>query len=317
MGLNIERLVLGETLEQLSNAELAALVDTTTVFAKVSPPQKARIVQMLQQQGHTVGFLGDGMNDALALRMADVSMSVDTAVDIAKETADIILLEQSLTVLAQGVIEGRRTFGNIIKYLKMTASANFGNVFSIVGASLILPFLPMLPSQLLLQNLLYELTQVTLPFDCVDAEIQTKPQVWARQDLGRFMLILGPTSSLFDYLTYALLWFGLGATTQAAAPLFQTGWFVEGLLSQTLIMHLLRTSKVPFLQSTATWPVILATVLMMLSGLLLPLTPLGFSFGLVPLPLRYFPWLVSLLLGYCLLIQGLKVWYVRTFKQWL
>lgn len=317
VGLTVQRVYLGAVVERMTNAELAAVVEETTIFAKMSPAQKARVVRALKQQGHTVGYLGDGINDALALRDADVGISVDTAVDVAKESADIILLEKSLLVLEQGIREGRRTFGNLIKYIKMATSSNFGNVFSVLGASIFLPFLPMLPVQLLIQNLLYDLSQTTIPFDRVDEDYLAKPQCWSVKDLRRFMLWLGPVSSVFDYATFAVLWFGLGANTPEAAALFQSGWFVEGLLSQTLIIHVIRTAKLPLRQSTATLPVLVMTGLVMAIALLLPFTPMGVAFGFVPLPAHYFPWLVIILVSYCLLTQRIKVWYIQQFGKWL
>jgi len=317
VGLYVHHTLLGREVERLSDEELADLVETTTVFAKMSPLQKARIIRLLQHKGHTVGYMGDGINDAAALRDADVGISVDTAVDIAKESADIILLEKNLLVLERGVLEGRRTFGNILKYLNMTASSNFGNVFSVMGSSALLPFLPMQPIQLLTQNLLYDFSQTTIPFDNVDQEFLRKPQKWVVPNIGRFMLFIGPISSIFDYATYALMWFVFGATTEATAPLFQSGWFIEGLLSQTLIVHLIRTAKVPFFQSTAALPILLTTTIIMAIGIGIPFTTFGATLGLVPLPMSYFPWLVAILVIYCLLTQSIKQWYIRKFRMWL
>lgn len=317
VGLAVQQVYLGAIVEQMTDAELMAVVEKTTIFAKMSPLQKARVIRVLKQRGHTVGYLGDGINDALALRDADVSLSVDTAVDVARESADIILLEKSLLVLEHGILEGRRTFGNLIKYLKMATSSNFGNALSVLGASVLLPFLPMLPIQLLIQNLLYDLSQTAIPFDRVDAEYLAKPQQWSVRDLRRFMLWLAPVSSLFDYVTFVVLWFGLGANTVTQAALFQSGWFVQGLLSQTLIIHMIRTAKVPFSQSTATLPVILTTGIIMAIGLFIPFTALGAGVGMVPLPPSYFPWLVLILGGYCVLTQIIKVWYIRKFGKWL
>ncbi len=254
VNLEVAGVLVGSQIEQMSDAELTDHLDSTTIFAKVSPLQKARIVRLLREQGHTVGYMGDGINDAAALRDADVGISVDTAVDIAKESADIILLEKNLMVLERGVIEGRRTFGNILKYLNMTASSNYGNVFSVMGSSAVLPFLPMQPIQLLTQNLIYDLSQTTIPFDTVDQEFLSKPQKWNVPNIGRFMLFIGPISSIFDYATYIVMWFVFGADTPEEVKLFNSGWFVEGLLSQTLVVHMLRTARVPFVQS---WPVAL------------------------------------------------------------
>lgn len=317
VGLYVHHTLLGHEVEQMSDQELGDMVETTTVFAKMSPLQKARVIQILKRKGHTVGYLGDGINDAAALRDADVGISVDTAVDIAKESADIILLEKSLMVLERGVLEGRRTFGNILKYLNMTASSNFGNVFSVMGSSAILPFLPMQPIHLLIQNLLYDISQVTIPFDQVDREFLERPQKWNVPNIGRFMIFIGSISSIFDYTTYALMWFVFGANTPEEASLFQSGWFIEGLLSQTLIIHMIRTAKVPFLQSTAALPVILTTGIIMAIGIAVPFTAFGASVGMVPLPSSYFPWLIAILGSYCVLTQTIKVWYIRKFGKWL
>ncbi|KQN53791.1 magnesium ABC transporter ATPase [Erwinia sp. B116] len=306
----------GSEIATLSDARLALRVADTTLFCRLSPQQKTRVVQALQNNGHTVGFLGDGINDAPALRAADVGISVDSASDIAKESADIILLEKSLLVLEQGAIVGRQTFGNIIKYLNMTASSNFGNVFSVLVASAFLPFLPMLAVQLLLQNLLYDLSQLALPWDKMDREFLRQPRKWDAKNIGRFMLWMGPTSSVFDITTFWLMWHVFAANSVEAQALFHSGWFVEGLLSQTLVVHMLRTGKIPFIRSRAALPVMLMTGLVMVVGVLIPFTPLGSAFGLVPLPLSYFPWLLATLLGYCLLTQGVKTLYMRRFGQW-
>ena len=317
VGLEVHGVALGPDLDPLDDAALTALAERTTVFARLSPQQKARVVQALQRGGHTVGFMGDGINDASALRVADVAISVDSAVDIAKESADIILLEKDLLVLHEGVLEGRRTFGNIMKYIKMTASSNFGNVLSVVVASVALPFLPMLPIQLLVQNLLYDISQTTIPFDTMDAEYLTVPRKWEANDIGRFMLCIGPISSLFDIVTFSVLWWVLRANTVASASLFQSGWFVEGLLSQTLIVHMIRTAKVPFIQSRAAWPVLALTGTIMLVGLALPFTVLGSHLALQPLPAVYFAWLAAILLGYAVITQGAKRWYIQRFGAWL
>ena len=256
---------------------LKSKVDETTIFVKMSPLQKARIISMLKAKGNTVGFLGDGINDAPALREADVGISVNTAVDIAKESADIIMLEKSLMFLKEGVVEGRKTFGNIIKYVKMAISSNFGNVFSVLGSSAILPFLPMMPLQLLVQNLLYDISQVTIPLDNVDSDFLQKPRKWDPGGLAKFMVFIGPISSIFDYTTFAIMWFVFGANSVESQALFQTGWFVEGLLSQTLIVHMIRTRKIPFIQSMASLPLILTTALIMAAGILIPYTYVGAS----------------------------------------
>jgi Mg2+-importing ATPase len=315
--LQIDGILLGSQMEKMSDEQLADMVDTTTVFAKMSPIQKAQIIRVLRSKGHTVGYMGDGINDAAALRDADVGISVDTAVDIAKESADIILLEKNLMVLERGVIEGRRTFANILKYLNMTASSNFGNVFSVMGSSAFLPFLPMQPIQLLTQNLLYDISQITIPFDNVDKDFLKKPQKWNVPNIGRFMLFIGPVSSIFDYVTFIVMWFVFGANTPEQVQLFNSGWFVEGLLSQTLIVHMIRTSRWPFLQSTASLPVLLLTGMIIAIGMVIPFTPLGAALGMVPLPMRYFGWLWAILGAYCLLTQAIKLWYIRIFGKWL
>jgi len=313
VGLPVAGMKLGAEIEQMSDAELALVVESTTVFAKLSPIHKERIVRVLHDQGHVVGFMGDGINDAPALRAADIGISVDTAVDIAKEAADIILLEKSLMILEEGVIEGRKTFSNMLKYIKMTASSNFGNVFSVLIASAFLPFLPMLPIQLLVQNLLYDISQIAIPFDNVDQEFLQKPQHWNPADLGRFMVFFGPVSSLFDVATFALLWFVFGANSVTHQGFFQSGWFVEGLLSQTLIVHLIRTRKIPFIESRAAWPLIGMSALVMLTGIVLPLSPIAPYFKFESLPLSYFPWLAAILFLYMLLTQLMKVWYSRRY----
>ncbi|WP_240667520.1 magnesium-translocating P-type ATPase [Streptomyces luteoverticillatus] len=317
VGIDVGRVVTGAEVDELDDAELRVLAAATTVFAKANPVQKARIVRALQAEGHTVGFLGDGINDAAALRDADVGISVDTAVDIAKESADIILLEKDLMVLERGVVQGRQTFGNTIKYIKMTASSNFGNVFSVLVASAFIPFQPMLAMQLLVQNLAYDISQLATPWDRMDKDYLREPRAWDARGIGRFMLVLGPTSSVFDITTYLLMWHVFGANSEAHQALFQSGWFVEGLLTQTLVVHMLRTRKVPFLQSRATAPVLAMTALVMAFGMWVPFSPLAGVLGMQALPLTYFPWLAGTLLAYCLLTQGVKSWYIRRFNTWL
>jgi Mg2+-importing ATPase len=317
VGLAVEHVTTGAEIESLDDAALRELAGRTTIFAKLSPMQKARIVRVLKAQGHTVGFMGDGINDAMALREADVGISVDTAVDVAKEAADIILLEKSLLVLERGVLEGRRTFGNVIKYIKMTASSNFGNVFSVLAASAFLPFLPMLPVQLLAQNLLYDFSQIAIPWDHMDADWLKKPRPWNAGNIATFMLCIGPISSLFDILTFWVMWSVFGANSLSAQSLFQSGWFVEGLLTQTLIVHMIRTEKIPFLQSTASPVVLATTALVMAVGIVLPFSPLASAFNFQPLPGGYFLYLPLALLGYCALTQLAKRFYIRTFKHWL
>ncbi|MGK8706288.1 magnesium-translocating P-type ATPase [Metapseudomonas otitidis] len=313
VGLPVEGLLLGSEVDALDDRELGERAAACSLFARLTPAQKARVVRLLRERGHVVGFLGDGINDAPALRAADIGISVDTAVDIAKEAADIILLEKSLMVLEAGVREGRRTFSNMLKYIKMTASSNFGNVFSMLVASAFLPFLPMLPLHLLVQNLLYDLSQTAIPFDNVDDEQLARPQQWRADEIGRFMVFFGPLSSIFDILTYALMWFVFAASTPSHQTLFQTGWFVEGLLSQTLVVHLIRTRRLPFLQSRAGWPLLLMTLVIASIGLLLPFSPLAAHFKLQPLPLSYFPFLLALLLGYAAVVQAMKGWFARRY----
>ncbi|MBH2697124.1 magnesium-translocating P-type ATPase [Serratia marcescens] len=307
----------GLQIEQMDDEELAREVEQRTVFTKLTPLQKSRVLKMLQANGHTVGFLGDGINDAPALRDADVGISVDTGTDIAKESADIILLEKNLMVLEEGVIKGRETFGNIIKYLNMTASSNFGNVFSVLVASAFIPFLPMLAIHLLIQNLMYDISQLSLPWDKMDKEFLRKPRKWDSKNIGRFMLWIGPTSSIFDITTYALMWYVFAANSVEHQALFQSGWFIEGLLSQTLVVHMLRTQKIPFIQSTAALPVLLTTGLVMALGIYIPFSPLGALVGLQPLPWEYFPWLAATLVSYCVVAQLMKRFYIRRFGEWL
>ncbi len=317
VGIPVEHVLLGRDIEKMNDELLKQHLKEVSILAKLSPDQKSRIVRLLQESGHTVGFLGDGINDAAALRQADVGITVDTAVDIARESADIILLEKDLTVLRKGVIYGRRTFGNIIKYIKMTASSNFGNMFSMLGASAFLPFLPMLPVQLLVQNLLYDISQISIPWDKMDEEFLERPKKWDASGISRFMIFIGPISSIFDYATFFLMFYFFKANMPEKQSLFQSGWFVEGLLSQTLIVHMIRTRKIPFIQSIAATPVILLTTLIMLIGIAIPFTPFASSLKMEPLPLSYFPWLIGILLGYCLLTQVIKTWYIKKFSHWL
>lgn len=316
VGLEPGQPLLGRDIEALDDARLRRLVDERTIFAKLTPLQKSRVLKALQANGHTVGFLGDGINDAPALRDADVGISVDSGTDIAKESADIILLEKSLMVLEEGVLKGRETFGNIIKYLNMTASSNFGNVFSVLIASAFIPFLPMLAIQLLIQNLLYDVSQLALPWDRMDREFLMRPRKWDARNIGRFMLWIGPTSSIFDVTTFALLWFIFGANAPEHQSLFQSGWFVEGLLSQTLVVHMLRTQRIPFFQSIAALPVLVMTALICTLGVFLPFSAFGAMVGFQPLPWQYFPWLAGILLSYCVVAQSMKALYIRRFGQW-
>ena len=308
-----DAVLLGSAVEALDDAALQAAAHQHSVFAKLTPLHKERIVRALRASGHVVGFMGDGINDAPALRAADIGISVDSAVDIAKEAADIILLEKSLLVLDEGVVEGRRTFCNMLKYIRMTASSNFGNVFSVLVASAFLPFLPMLPLQILVQNLLYDIGQTGIPFDNVDDALVRKPLQWHPADIGRFMLFFGPISSLFDIITFGVMWWVFSANSPAEQTLFQSGWFVVGLLTQTLVVHMVRTPKLPFVQSRAATPLLVMTALIMAVGLWLPQGPLAGDFKLQALPLAYFGWLLAILTGYCLLTTAMKRLYIRRF----
>jgi P-type Mg2+ transporter len=314
VSLPVQNVLLGSDIEALSDEELAKVAVTTTIFAKFSPTQKAKVIQVLRKKGSIVGYMGDGINDAAALREADVGISVDTAADIAKESADIILLEKNLLVLESGVIVGRKTFANIIKYIRMGTSSNFGNMFSVLGASAILPFLPMQPVQILINNLLYDFSQTGIPFDHVDQEDLIKPPKWKIDNIRRFMIFIGPISSIFDYATYALMWFVFGATSVDNQALFQTGWFVESLMTQTLIVHVIRTAKIPFFQSRASLPMLLITATVMGVGMYLPFSPIASSLGFVPLPAVYFLWLAGILTCYCVLTQFVKTWFIKKYS---
>ncbi|MDD3356201.1 MAG: magnesium-translocating P-type ATPase [Dysgonamonadaceae bacterium] len=317
VGIPIRNIMLGNELEMISDEELTERVDDISIFAKLSPLQKVRVVQSLRAKGHTVGVLGDGINDAPALKEADVGITVDNAVDIAKESSDIILLEKDLEALHKGVVYGRITFGNIMKYIKMATSSNFGNVFSILGASAFLPFLPMLPIQLLFQNLLYDFSQISLPWDRMDKDFLESPKIWEPKGILRFMIYIGPISSIFDYALFVVMFFVFKANSPNHQDLFQTGWFVLGLLSQTLIVHMIRTKKIPFIQSWASAPVVAMTSLIMVIGVIIPFTPLAAVLSMVPLPFAYFPWLIGLLIAYSLTTQFVKNWYIRRFNEWL
>ncbi len=317
IGFKITGLADGPSIEKMSDSMLGKMVESVNVFVRTTPLQKSRILNLIKENGHTVGFLGDGINDSIALRDADVGITVENVVDIARESAEILLLEKSLMVLEEGVAQGRVVFGNIMKYIKMTVSSNFGNVFSVLIASLVLPFPPMLPLHLLIQNLLYDISQLSIPWDYVDEEFLAKPRKWDPKSIVRFTLIIGPISSLFDLTTFALLWYVLGANSVEFQSLFHSGWFVLGLVSQTLVIHLIRTRKIPFIQSTASKPVLLMTFLIVLIGILIPFTKFGTSIGFAPLPAAYFPWLVATLLAYGVVVQLVKVWFIRRFDTWL
>ncbi len=313
VGLIVGGMVLGTQVDAMDDATLADSVERNTIFARLSPLNKERIVRSLRGNGHVVGFIGDGINDAAGLRAADIGISVDSAVDIAKEAADIILLERSLMVLEEGVIEGRKTFNNMLKYIRMTASSNFGNVFSVVIASVALPFLPMLPLQLLVQNMLYDISQIAIPFDSVDTEQVSQPLTWDPDGIGRFMLFFGPLSSIFDLVTFAVMWYVFNAHTVEHQALFQSGWFVVGLLTQTLIVHIIRTPKVAFIESRASTPLMAMTLIVMAIGVFLAMGPMAEYFKLQALPWTYFFWLVGIVFGYVVLTSLMKRYYIRRF----
>lgn len=311
VGINIKGTLLGNEIEKMSDVNLQQAVKNTTIFAKLSPDHKRRIVEAIKKSNNVVGFLGDGINDAPALRAADVGVSVDGAVDIAKESADLILLESSLNVLADGVAEGRKVFGNITKYIKMGASSNFGNMFSVIGASIFLPFLPMTASQILVNNLLYDISQTAIPLDNVDKEYIEKPRKWEIKDIGRFMLFIGPISSIFDYTTYFIMLFVFHAWKNPA--LFQTGWFVESLMTQTMIVHVIRSKKMPFFQTWASLPLIITTFTIVATGIFLTFSPFASFFSFVRLPGLYWPLLGLMLFCYIILTQLIKTWYIKKF----
>jgi Mg2+-importing ATPase len=335
VGINAEKIILGNDVEKMSDEQLAETIDRVDVYARLSPAHKKRVVQTLQRKGHVVGFMGDGINDAPALRAADVGISVDNAVDIAKESADVILLEKDLMVLEEGVIEGRKVFVNILKYIRMGASSNFGNMFSVLGASAWLPFLPMLPIQLLTNNLLYDFSQVPIPTDNVAPSQIAKPRPWAMGEIARFIIFIGPISSIFDYTTFAVMWFFFKCSNLTllpadmagrfanvtdpdkiyAASLFQTGWFVESIMTQTLIIHVIRTNMIPFIQSRASWQLSMTTILIMAIGGWLPYSPLGPILHFVPLPWQFWPILAATLFCYVSLTQVIKSWMVK--KNWI
>jgi Mg2+-importing ATPase len=315
VGLVPDPMLLGGDVEKMSDAELGEASVQTTLFARLSPAHKERVIRALRAKGHVVGFMGDGINDAPALRAADVGISVDTATDIAKESADLILLEKDLMVLEGGVTEGRKIFANILKYIRMGASSNFGNMFSVLGASAFLPFLPMAPIQVLTNNLLYDFSQVPIPTDAVDDEQVLRPRPWNIEEIRRFILFIGPISSIFDYTTFFVMLYVFGCWDPSRARLFQTGWFVESLMTQTLIIHVIRTNKIPFLQSRASWPLTATTLSIMALGMWLPYSPVASALGLTGLPPLYWPILLLTLLSYVFLTQIIKVWLLR--KRWI
>lgn len=332
VGLSVDRILLGDDVEKLSDAALADAAEKITVFAKLSPLQKARVIRALRENGHSVGYMGDGINDAPAMQAADVGICVDTAVDIAKESASVVLLEKDLMVLERGVIEGRRTYANMIKYIKMTVSSNFGNMLSVLAASAFLPFLPMASIQLILLNLIYDVACTAISWDNVDGDYLQKPRRWDASGIGRFMLWVGPTSSVFDIATYLLMYFVLcpalsggqlysqltdPAAQAAYIALFQTGWFVESMWSQALVIHMIRTPKLPFVQSRASAPVTLLTFGGIAAAALIPFTPIAAALGMTALPGVYFAWLGVFLAGYMALAMLVKKAYIRRFGGWL
>ncbi|MBF0515872.1 MAG: magnesium-translocating P-type ATPase [Nitrospirae bacterium] len=323
VGLDVSGIVTGDELERMTTEEVSQAVANANVLVKLSPLQKEMAIESLRQKGHVVGYMGDGINDAPALRAADVGISVDSAVDVAKESADIVLLEKSLLVLEDGILEGRKVFSNIIKYIRMGASSNFGNMFSVLGASYLLPFLPMQPIQILLNNLLYDFSQTGIPTDNVDEEQIAKPRKWEIGNIKWFMIFIGPISSVFDYATFALMWFfynarafvptAEGAATSYHERIFQTGWFVESLLTQTLIVHIIRTKRLPFFHSHASLPMAVTTLVIMIIGALLPYSPAASYFGFVPLPLSYWAWITAFLVIYSVLTHNVKKWFFNRF----
>ena len=315
VGLASDAMLLGSQIEQMADAELAEAAQKTTLFARLSPAHKERVIRILRSKGHAVGFLGDGINDAPALRAADVGISVDTATDIAKESADLILLERDLMVLVGGVVEGRKVFANILKYIRMGASSNFGNMFSVLGASAFLPFLPMAPIQVLTNNLLYDFSQVPIPADAVDDEQLTRPRPWNIGEITRFILLIGPLSSIFDYTTFFVMVRVFGCWDPSTAAVFQSGWFVESLMTQTLIIHVIRTNKIPFLQSRASWALTTTTVAVMALGIWLPFSPLAPALGFVRLPPQYWIYLAATLLAYVVLTHIVKRWLLH--RNWI
>jgi len=312
VGIEIKGVLSGKEIDKLNDQVLKEVVSKTTIFAKLSPDNKKRVIEALREtKNNVVGFLGDGINDAAGLRAADIGISVDKAVDVAKESSDIILLEMSLNVLIDGVVEGRKVFGNIVKYIKMGASSNFGNMFSVVGGSLFLPFLPMLPSQILFNNLLYDLSQTAIPLDNVDKEYISKPRRWRIDDIARFMIFIGPISSIFDYLTYFMMLFIFHAWNNPS--LFQTGWFVESLATQTLIVHVIRSRRIPFFQTWASLPLLFTTLIIVSTGIYVTFSPFANYFNFVRLPILYWPLLAIMLLSYILLTQIVKTFYIKKF----
>lgn len=318
VGIDVNNILTGKDIEEMSEENLKDIVEVTNIFARLSPIQKERVVNALRQNGHVVGYMGDGVNDGPSLRASDVGISVDSATDIAKESSDIILLEKNLMVLKDGVIGGRIIYGNIMKYMKMTLSSNFGNVFSVLIASIFLPFLPMIPIQILIQNLIYDLSQIAIPFDTVDKEFTLKPKKWDTKDLSNFMNAFGIASSIFDVVTFLALWFILGYNSVLKQNFFQTGWFIEGTISQTLIVHFIRTAKIPFIQSIANKWLIFTTIISITLAIITPniLSNIeGFNF--VKLSSNFYIYLVIILFLYAILVQLVKKWYIKKYGNWL
>ena len=329
VGLDVERILLGSEIDTMTDQELAQVVETTTVFAKLSPDQKARIILSLKKNGHKVGYMGDGINDAPSMKVSDVGISVDTAVDIAKETADVILLDKDLMVLEKGLVEGRKVYANMTKYIKMTVSSNFGNIFSLLFASIFLPFLPMAPVHLIVLNLIYDLSCIALPFDNVDKEFLKKPRIWEANSIMRFMAWIGPISSVFDIITYMLLYFLVvpmilghgynhGAADAAAfIMVFQTGWFIESMWSQTMVIHMLRSPKLPFIQSRPAFSVVVTTLAAAFFVTSLPYSPLASILKLSQLNGLYFVLLFAIIVLYMLSVTVVKRIYIKKYKEWL
>ncbi len=315
IGMEVKGILVGSDIDKMDDETLRKVVEEKTIFAKLSPLHKERIIKALQKNGHVVGYLGDGINDAPALKAADIGISVDNAVDIAKESSDIILLEKNLLVLEDGIVEGRRTFGNIVKYTRMAASSNFGNMFSVLGASVLLPFLPMAPLQILINSLLYDMSQTAIPTDSVDKEWLVKPRKWNIEGIKNFIIFIGPVSSIFDYATYAAMWFVFGANSIDKAALFHTGWFVESLVTQSIIIHVIRTNKIPFIESRASIQLILASLAVSLIGIGLVLSPFAAALGFVELPPLYWVFLAGTVICYIVLTQIVKIWYVANFEK--
>ena len=316
VNINTDKIVLGSKIEKLSDAAVRRLLKKTNVFAKLSPIQKARIIRILKDAGNVVGYMGDGINDAPSMHNAEVGISVDTAVDITKETADIILLEKDLDVLTDGVVEGRKTFGNLQKYIKMAVSFNFGEVLSVLIASVLLPFFPITPIQLLVQSLLYDIGQLSIPYDNVDKEYLEKPRVWNMKSLKRFMLVMGPTSSIFDLMIFAILWFVFELRLPDAA-LFQSIWFSYGVVSNLVGLHVIRTSKTPFIQSNASKAVYATSIGLSIIAIIIPFTFIGQYIGLVPIPLQYFSIILCVPILYCILASFIKRRYIKKYGEWL